>query len=149
MEQKTSRPALDEVYLNMAKLIGTRSTCRHRDQGVVLVKGNHVISVGYNGAPPGQPHCIDLEYCAKGVSLPCRAGGLHAESNALMFAAKLGITVEGSKLYTVYSPCKTCCNLLRVAGVTEVIYKEEYTGYPGGPGYLEELGIWCRKIKTG
>ena len=147
MKQKTSRPTLEETYLKIAEVIGTRSTCRHRDQGAVIVKGNHLISVGFNGSAPGQPHCIDLGYCSKAEGLPCRAEGLHAESNALAFAAKLGISVEGSILYTVYSPCRTCCNMLKVAGIIEVVYKEVYDGYPEGPEYLEELRIRCRKTK--
>ncbi len=103
MEQKTTRPTLEETYLKMAQVIGTRSTCRHRDQGAILVINNHVVSVGYNGAAPGQPHCIDKGYCIKAEGLPCRAEGLHAESNALAFAAKLGISISGSTLYSVYS----------------------------------------------
>lgn len=147
MEQKTTRPTLEETYLKVARVMGTRSTCRHRDQGAVLVRDNHIISVGYNGSPPGQPHCIDLGYCAKEIEYPCRAEGLHGESNALAFAAKLGISVEGTTLYSVYSPCRTCCNMLKVAGVIRVIYEEVYDGFPDGPEYLRELGITCRKAK--
>lgn len=146
MEQKINRPTLDQTYIDIAKTIAYRSTCRHRDQGAVLAKNNHVVSVGYNGSAPGQSHCIDLEYCAKAEGLPCRAEGLHAESNAIAFAAKLGINIEGSVLYTVYSPCRVCCNMLKVTGIAEVIYTEVYTGFPEGPEYLKELGILCRKI---
>lgn len=145
MEQKVKRPTLEETYLKIAEAIAARSTCRHRDQGAVLVKDKHLVSLGYNGSAPGQPHCIDLDYCAKAEGLPCRAEGLHAESNALAFAAKLGITIEGSILYTVYSPCRTCCGMLKVAGITGVVYKEVYGGYLEGPVYLKELGIWTKK----
>ncbi len=147
MEQKTERPSLEETYLKMAQVIGTRSTCRHRDQGAILVKNNHLVSVGYNGSAPNQQHCISLKYCRKAEGLPCRAEGLHAESNALAFAAKLGISVEGSTLYSVYSPCRTCCNILKVAGITNVIYLEVYSGFPEGPIYLEELEICQRQAK--
>ncbi len=147
MEQKTSRPTLEATYLNIARAIGARSTCRHRDQGAVLVVNKHLVSVGYNGSAPGQPHCIDKGYCAKAEGLPCRAEGLHAESNALAFAAKLGIPIEGSILYSVYSPCRTCCNMLKVAGIIEIVYEEVYSTWPEGPEYLKELGIKCRKAK--
>ncbi len=148
MEQKTTRPTLENTYLKMAQVIGERSTCRHRDQGAILVKDSHVVSVGYNGAAPGQPHCISLGYCRKAEGLPCRAEGLHAESNALAFAAKLGIPVSGSILYSVYSPCRTCCNMLKVAGVTKVVYMEVYSGFPEGPDYMKELGIWFHQVET-
>ncbi len=147
MNQKTSRPTLDQVYLRMAKLVATRSTCRHRDQGAILVKGNHVISTGYNGAPPSQPHCIDFEHCVKEHDLLCRAEGLHGESNALLTAARLGIATEGSVLYSVYSPCAACCNMLKVAGVVGVVFIEIYPGFSNGPGYLKELFIWTRQNK--
>jgi len=90
---------------------------------------------------------MDIGYCLKIETGVCRAEGLHGESNALAFAAKLGIAVEGSTLYSVYSPCRTCCNMIRVAGIVEVIYEEVYSGFPEGPEYLKEIGITCRKIK--
>ncbi len=148
MEQKTSRPSLEATYLKMAQVIGMRSTCRHRDQGAILVLNRHLVSVGYNGSAPEQPHCIDLQNCAKADGIPCRAEGLHAESNALVFAAKHGITIEGSILYSVYSPCRICCNMLKVAGIKEVIYLEVYSGFTEGPKYLEVLGICQRQAKA-
>ena len=111
-----------------------------------MVRGKHLVSIGYNGSAPGESHCISLQWCAKSESLPCRAEGLHAESNALAFAAKLGISVEGATLYTVYSPCRACCNILKVAGIAEIIYKEVYSGFTDGPEYMKELRILCRKI---
>ena len=142
---KISRPSLETTYMEIAKAISARSTCRHRDQGAVLVKNNHLVSVGYNGSAPGQIHCIDARDCSKEQGYSCKAEGLHGESNALAFAAKLGISVEGSILYSVYSPCFSCCNLLKVAGIVGVVYGEVYSGYTKGPEYLEELGIWCRQ----
>jgi len=140
------RQSFDEYMLSMARVTASRSTCLHRKQGAVLVMDKRVISTGFNGSPPNQPHCIDLGYCAKEEGLPCRAEGLHGESNALLTAARLGISAQGSVLYTVYSPCRTCCNMLRVAGVTEVIYEHVYENYPEGPDYLKELGIECRQM---
>ena len=147
MEQKTSRPSLEAAYMGIARVISTRSTCRHRDQGAVLVKNNHLVSVGHNGSAPGQMHCIDLKYCSKTKGLTCRAEGLHAESNALAFAAKLGISVDGSMLFSVFSPCRSCCNILKVAGIVGVVYEEVYSGFPEGPEYLKSLGVKIRKLE--
>lgn len=146
MAMGTSRPTLDQYFIRMARLVGTRTTCRHREQGAVLVKDNRIISAGYNGAPPGQPHCIDLDYCAKDKGLTCRAEGLHGESNAILTAAKLGISTKDSILYCVYSPCRSCCNMLKVAGIVGVMHEKVYDGFREGPEYLKELGIWCQKI---
>lgn len=145
LQPKTSRPSLDTVYIAIARLIGTRSTCRHRDQGAVLVKDGRVISMGYNGAAPGQGHCLDLPFCSKEEGLGCRAEGLHGESNALLTAARLGISTEGSVLYSTYSPCEACCNMLKAAGVVEVVYEHRYDGFHNGPEYLQKLGVKCRK----
>ncbi len=138
---KTDRPSLDAYLLKVARVVATRSTCRHRSQGVVIARNGRIISTGYNGAPPGLPHCIDLKSCAKEDGLGCRAEGLHGESNAIASAAKMGISTKGATLYCVYSPCRACCNLLKSAGIIEVKYEELYDGFPEGQLYLESLGI--------
>jgi dCMP deaminase len=140
---KTSRPSLDEYFLNIAKVTATRSTCRHRQQGAVLVRDNRIISCGYNGSPPGMPHCIDLD-CAKAQGAPCRAEGLHGETNAVASAARMGISTKDAVCYCIYSPCLACCNLLKTAGIKEVVYSEVYSGYPEGPVYLDRLGVRSR-----
>lgn len=149
MVQRDRRPSLPDVYLKVARLIGSRSTCRHREQGAVLVKDNHIISTGYNGSAPGQKHCIDIGYCQKHDSGICRAEGLHGESNALLSAARLGISTEGAVLYSVFSPCRTCCNMVKVAGIVTVVFEESYDGFVDGPDYLRELGVkvWQMKIQ--
>ena len=106
-----------------------------------------VISTGYNGSPPGQPHCIDLDYCNKESGGLRRAEGLHGESNAIIIAARLGISTDKSVLYSVYSPCVTCCNMLKVAGIVCVKFIEVYDGFERGPDYLKELGIECQQIR--
>lgn len=146
MTDKSTRPSLDQVFMSIAQTIGTRATCRHRDQGAVIVKDKHIISTGYNGSPPGMPHCIDIGFCSKKQQSPCMAEGLHGESNAIITAARMGISTEGATIYSVYSPCRTCCNILKAAGIIEVIYHQVYSGFTDGPEYLKELGISCRII---
>lgn len=145
---KTSRPPLDDYYIQMAKLVASRSTCIHRNQGVVLVKDGRIIAAGYNGSAPGQPHCIDLGYCLKtqAEGLYCRAEGLHGESNAIASAAKMGVSVDGAVAYCVYSPCRSCCNLLKSAGIIKVVYSELYDGFSDGPKYLDTLHIGSWKL---
>ena len=144
---KTGRPTLDDYFMQITRIVASRSTCLHRDQGAVIVKNSRILATGYNGSAPGQPHCIDLGYCAKDVGLGCRAEGLHGESNAIASAAKIGISVDGATIYCVYSPCEACCNLLKSAGIAEVKYVEVYEGFPEGPKYLEALGIKAVQIK--
>jgi dCMP deaminase len=69
------------------------------------------------------------------------AEGLHGESNALLTAARLGISVKGGTIYGVYSPCRSCCNMLKVAGISRVVYAEGYPNFHQSAEYLVELGI--------
>lgn len=147
MEEKTARPTLDEYFMQLAKAASSRATCRHRWQGAVIIRNKRVISMGYNGAPPGVKDCLELGYCSKERDLPCRADGLHGESNAIITAAKEGISVDGAVVYCIFSPCRSCCNMLKTVGIIEVVYEEVYDGFPTGPAYLESLGIKVRKLR--
>lgn len=147
LELKTSRTDIDTYFMMIAKTASLRSTCRHRQQGAVLVRDKRIIAAGYNGAPSGMAHCIDLEYCAKETKLVCRAEGLHGESNAVASAARQGVATNGATVYCIYSPCRACANLLKSAGVVEVKYLKLYEGFTGGPDYLKELGIKVSEVE--
>lgn len=133
---RTCRPNIDEYFLSVAEIAASRSTCRHRWQGAVIVKDKQIIATGYNGAPPNSIDCLQHEFCHKAEGLPCLAEGLHGESNAIISAAKNGISIDGATMYCVYSPCLSCCNMIKVAGIKCVVYREVYSNFPTGPAYL-------------
>ncbi len=141
-----TRPTKDKYFIDMARIAGSRSTCLHRHQGAVLVRDHRVISTGYNGCPPGAEHCEDIGWCAKDEGVPCRAEGLHAETNAVVSAAKMGISTKDAVCYCIYSPCRTCCNILKSAGIITVRYTDVYENFEEGPKYLRSLGIRVEKI---
>jgi dCMP deaminase len=125
------RPTTDEYFMQMAKLAATRSTCLRRKVGAVIVKDNHVLSTGYNGAPRGVTHCEDKGCLRVLMNVPsgtrhelCR--GVHAEQNAVTQAAYFGISVKGGKIYTTTFPCSLCAKILINSGITEIIYDEGY-----------------------
>ncbi len=127
-----SRPTWDEYFLEIAKLVASRSTCVRRQVGTVLVKDNRVLATGYNGAPSQLPHCYDVGCLREKMGVPpgerhelCR--GLHAEQNALIQAAYHGVSVRGAVLYSTHFPCVICTKMLINAGIKKVIYLE---GYP-------------------
>lgn len=110
--------------------------------GCVVARGNRVLSQGYNGSPPGAPHCEDVGcYLVDGH---CRRT-IHAEHNAILWARGLGIDVRGATMYCTHKPCPECRRLLADAGIVRVYYREdygdptpEYQGiefihYPGAP----------------
>jgi len=125
----TNRLTLDDYFMGIARVVAKRSTCLHRQVGAVIVKGKQIVSTGYNGAPSGHPHCLDIGCARQGVpsgqrSELCR--GAHAEQNAINFAARYGISIEGATLYTTHYPCSWCAKSLVNAGIAEVIYDEDY-----------------------
>ena len=122
-----TRPSLERYFLNIAAIVATRSTCLHRKVGAVLVRDKHILSTGYNGAPSGEHHCSEIG-CQKpehGQGLErCRA--VHAEQNAIIQAARHGVSIEGATLYCTHSPCPICSAMLKNAGIENIIYEEEY-----------------------
>lgn len=123
------RPSLDAYFMHIARVVATRSTCLHRNVGAVIVKGKQIVSTGYNGAPAGQPHCLDIGCAREGVpsgerSELCR--GAHAEQNAINFAARFGIGIEGATLYTTHFPCSWCAKSIVNAGIARVVFAEDY-----------------------
>mgnify|MGYP003805569983 CR=1 FL=1 len=123
------RPNWDKYFLELAKVTATRSTCLHRKVGAILVKNNHIISQGYNGAPVGEEHCTDIG-CSKPEHATrfenCRA--VHAEVNAIIQAALNGTSIEGATLYCTHSPCVMCVRVLKNAKIDKIIFMEEYHG---------------------
>ena len=130
--KKKSRPSWDEYFLSLAFVVARRSTCLNRDVGAVVVRNKRIISTGYNGAPSGVESCLDRGFCLRrkngiksGQNLElCR--GSHAEENAIVQAAKFGISLEGATVYCTTQPCLICSKMIINAGIRKVIYKGEY-----------------------
>ncbi|HHY44722.1 MAG TPA: cytidine deaminase [Firmicutes bacterium] len=128
-EQK--RPSWDEYFMELAEVVAKRSTCLRRNIGAVVVKDKRVLATGYNGAPTGLAHCSEVGCLRERLGIPsgervemCR--GLHAEQNALVQAARYGISLEGAVIYCTNQPCVTCAKMLINAGIVKVIYKYPY-----------------------
>ena len=127
------RKSWDEYFMEIAEIVKTRSTCLRRQVGAVIVKDNRIITTGYNGAPSGLRHCTDIGGCERErLHIPsgqrhelCRA--LHAEQNAIIQAAKLGVNIDGSTLYCTHQPCILCAKMIVNAGIVRVVY---HSGYP-------------------
>ena len=147
--KKTSRPSWDKYFLEVAKLVSKRSTCLRRNVGAVLVKDKRILATGYNGAPRGLKHCLDIGCIRQKLKIPsgerhelCRA--LHGEQNALIQASLYGISVAGSTLYATNQPCVICAKMLINAGIKEIVILE---GYPDemAQSLLKEAKIKIRR----
>ncbi len=140
---KSTRPTYRTYFLNICKEVATRSTCVRHHVGAILTKNKRILSTGYNGAPAGLPHCIDIGCPRKDVPSGtmhelCRA--VHAEQNAIIQAALHGVSTEGATLYCTHQPCVLCSKMIINAGIVEVVYAEEY-GETAGLEMLRRAGV--------
>lgn len=135
------RISRNHMLMGMAKLAAKRGTCLRRSVGAVIARDGRVLSVGYVGAPSGFAHCSPAD-CGPGK--PCERT-IHAEANAIAFAAKEGIRLEDSVLYTTASPCIHCAKLIINSGIREVWYDEEYRDI-APVELLKQAGISCNKL---
>ncbi|NJF24799.1 cytidine/deoxycytidylate deaminase family protein [Thermococcus sp. Bubb.Bath] len=117
------RPTKDEYFMLIAKLISLRATCPRLRVGAVAVKDGYILATGYNGAPRGMDHCIDVGCLI--VDGHCHRA-VHAEQNVIAMAARKGISLEGATLYVTHFPCDVCFKLVLNAGIKEVVYEEMY-----------------------
>lgn len=125
------RPSWDEYFMNIAETTATRATCLRHRVGAILVSDRRILSTGYNGAPRGIAHCLDIGCLRDKLKIPsgknhelCRA--VHAEQNVVIQAARHGVSTVGSDLYTTLFPCAVCVKILVNAGVKRIIYKQDY-----------------------
>ncbi len=148
---RNKRPAWDEYFLEMARLVAKRSTCIRRHVGAVAVRDKRILATGYNGAPSGLAHCIDIGCIRDKLNIPsgqrqelCR--GLHGEQNAIIQAVIHSVDLRDSCFYVTNQPCVTCTKMLISAGVREIVILD---GYPDelARKMLKEAGIRVRKIR--
>lgn len=123
----------DKRFMELTEGVSNWASCLRRKVGAVIVRDNRVMATGYNGAPAGIRTCIDRGECLR-ESMNIESGthaelcyAAHAEQNALIQAARYGISIEGSTLYCTHQPCVICAKMIINAGIRRVVYKE---GYP-------------------
>jgi dCMP deaminase len=141
--------------MKMAEVIAERGTCDRKQVGAVIARDGRIISVGYNGAPPGLPHCEenyhgwanyghhpteDASQYEERISREGCRNATHAEANALAFAARHGVPTDRADLFVTVAPCENCARLLIAAGVRRVWFKEAYR-VSQGFDLLEAAGI--------
>lgn len=131
----------DRSYLEMARIWARNSYCQRRQVGALLVKDRMIISDGYNGTPAGFENVCEDE---NGVTKPYV---LHAEANAITKVAKSGNSSLGATLYVTASPCLECAKLIIQAGITRVVYSDEYR-ISDGVDLLRRAGIVVEKIEV-
>lgn len=144
------RPVIDTTLMALAAVWEDRSTCDRNHVGCVIARDGRAIGSGYNGAPAGLPHCDHPGWTFDSISRPpgiplgtrwpsgalplyekgCKTA-VHAEANAIAYAARHGVSVQDATLYTTLSPCYACSQLILSAGLARVVFNRTYRDSTG------------------
>ena len=148
----------DQLFINMTLMLADKSTCAKMQVGAVLVKQNRIISMGYNGVPKGKEHCSDhfvdpkwsdpvneKQFLEEHHHFAIR-NEIHAEMNAILFAARSDVSTEDTLMYASWSPCIECAKAMLVAGIKKSYYNKLYERDTEGVEFLIENGIPCEQI---
>ena len=143
----------NERFMRLAREIGTWSSCirDNRQVGCVIIKNNRVMTTGYNGAPAGVKSCAERNECLREknhIESGTRAEvcySVHAEQNAIIQAAKLGISLDGAELYCTHQPCSLCSKMIINSGIKRIYFEK---GYPDqfSIDLLNESGVELIKL---
>jgi len=131
-----ARPTRTDTLMVVAEAFAARSTCDRLHVGAVFATAGRIVATGYNGAPAGIDHCPTGPHDG-----PCKRA-VHAEQNAIAFAARMGVSLATSTLIITHMPCLNCSLMLVNAGIVGVVYKEPFRD-TSGIDLLREVGISC------
>lgn len=159
------RPRRDVTLMGTAHLWADQSTCTRQAVGAVITIERRIIATGYNGAPAGMPHCNHTCPCQEGFReaksiadtttthtaqcplKPCRLA-VHAEANAIAFAARHGVSTAGGSVHTTLSPCYACAQLIINAGLARVVFDQPYRDR-AGVKLLMDAGLLVERLGMG
>ena len=119
----SNRVSWETYFMNIATEVATRSTCDRKHVGAVIVRNKNILSTGYNGSIKGLPHCDEVGremvdgHCIRTT---------HAEANAIVQAAKNGVSIDNSEIFVTASPCYNCFKLIANSGIKVIYYRELY-----------------------
>jgi dCMP deaminase len=135
------------MMMGIARMVSLRSTCDRLHVGAAIARDSRVISTGYNGNVSGSIHC---NHRSEGVdggwgTGPCETA-VHAEANALVFAARHGVAVLDAELWTTHMPCLGCAKLIINAGITQVWYEHDYRKREGLE-LLIQTGLFVFRVR--
>ncbi len=140
----------DAYFIKMMEAVALRATCGRGRAGCVIVRNNHILSTGYVGSPPGLPHCDEKGHLMiKSTEEGDDSGTLHdhcvrtihAEQNAIVHAARIGVALEGSTLYVKMEPCSVCARIIIAAGIKRVVCQKKYHTASLSRKMFKQVGI--------
>ena len=138
-----SRTNWHTYFMDIARAASTRATCDRLKVGAVIVKDNRILTTGYNGSLPGMPHCDEVGHLVKDGHC---VRTVHAEQNAVLQAARFGISLAGATCYCTFKPCLACLKTLLGAGVTRIVYEKIHGNEKSYFGESELLGDTAKTL---
>jgi len=142
----------DENFINIAKELSTASKCVSKQVGAVIVKNGRILSTGYNGTPPGYQNCCD---CWDGKYTNehhewSKTYEIHAEMNAIIWAAREGISIEGATIYVTLEPCSECSKNVIASGIKRIVYDKayEHTNSEIITKFIKDNGVSIEQLGT-
>lgn len=156
----TGRLSRDDMLMAIAHVVARRGTCSRLNVGAVFSRDGRIVSTGYNGAPAGMPHCDHDCTCGSitgaprshYLNCPAQDGCVvaeHAERNAIAWAARHGLALEGTELHVTHAPCLACARTVINAGITRVAFQTPYR-IVDGLLLLQQAGveIWDHNLHS-
>ena len=144
---KHKRLSWDEYFLQMAELVGSRSTCDRGHAGTVVVKDKRILATGHSGSPIGLPHCDDVGHemhtavDEKGKTSQHCIRTTHSETNAIANAARFGISIDGATMYSKMVPCYSCAKIVINAGTQRFVAMMDYHASGRTKEVFKQAGI--------
>lgn len=145
-ESCEKRPSWDEYFFGIMDAVRLRGTCKGQ-AGCVIVKDKRIVSTGYAASAPGLAHCDEVGHLTvktmypDGVEREHCVRTIHAEQNAIAFAARAGVALEGSTLYINMEPCMHCAKLIIAAGIKKIVCRKKYHAAEISRQFLKDAGI--------
>jgi len=142
------KPSFDDIYMDLAVNLGQKSHCVKAQVGAVLAKDTRIISLGYNGPPAGTHNCDEVwpeTGCPRDSKGSCSLA-LHAEQNAILYATRNNVSLQGATLYITLAPCIACARVIYTVGIKKVLYVGSYAAMKGlpneeGADFLRKFGV--------
>jgi len=142
----------DNNFINIAHELASASKCVSKQVGAVIVKDGRILSTGYNGTPPGFENCCDYwngKYTNEHHEWS-KTYEIHAEMNAIIWAAREGISIEGATIYVTLEPCSECSKNVIASGIKRIVYDKayEHTNSKVITKFIKDNGVRIEQLGT-
>jgi dCMP deaminase len=142
----------DRNFINIALELATASKCVSKQVGAVIVKNGRILSTGYNGTPAGYTNCCEHwgdQYTSEHHEWS-KTYEIHAEMNAIIWAAREGISIKDATIYVTLEPCSDCSKNIIASGIKRIVYDKSYehTNSDIITKFIKDNGVLIEKIKN-